>query len=424
LAFPTNAQGAYYAALNFRLIPESSRGQQVVVVQPAIRIEIEALIPGPAPIRIEVPRLSFVREEGHLTPSIVLTAKNLGVWKTLIEGDVLLYKAQGGYPTRVPIPYSRAGTPIEVYPDAEVDVKCPVEQTLSPGDYRAVSRLLLNETWQTTSEFSITVPGYIGETGVSGRLNRRAEYDLMLNVKPELVELVIPSGGTRTIPISIQNQDDREAEIRVSVSDVRMESSGILTYLDTPGDVSWVTISPESLTILPGRISTLRAKAVVPTDREANQTLIRSLQIKARAQSSDPDWESVGEYGVLVVAAGPDAEPPNLTIESMNIIRPKEDANPTSAVLRVKNTGGRVARILGEFALERETGQIISELDIGQNREELILPEYVREFRMPIGPLDRGGFRVRAELRVKDQKGSSISTETRFTSAVSVPQGL
>jgi hypothetical protein len=424
LTFPTNAQGAYYAALNFRFIPDSPGGQQIVVVQPAIRVEVEAMIPGPAPIRIEVPTLSFVKKEGQMTPSIEFTAKNLGVWKTSVEGDILLYRSQGGYPTRVPIPYSRAGIPVEIYPDAEVEISCPLDRAPSPGSYRAVTRLLLNSRWRTTSEFSVTMPGVLGEEGVSGRLNRKSEYDISLNVNPELVELTIPSGGSRTIPISIQNQDEREAEVRVTVSNVKMEPSGILTYLDNPGDGSWVTVQPESLSVFPGRINTIRAQAVVPLDREENEALIRSVRIKASAQSLEPDWESVGEYAVLIVAVAPDAKTPELSVESMEIIQPKPDVNPTSAVIRVKNTGGRVARVQGQFILERESGEKISALNIGQSREELILPECVREFRMPIGPLDRGGFWVRAEMKIKNQKGSKISTQTKFKSVVSIPEGL
>jgi hypothetical protein len=146
--------------------------------------------------------------------------------------------------------------------------------------------------------------------------------------------------------------------------------------------------------------------------------------LNASAESEDQERSSGNEFGVIVVAVGHNSRPAQLTAGKPRLIRSSEDRNPTAAVVEVRNVGGRVAKALGQMILERTTGQRILTKEIGATQEEIILPGMIRDFRMPIGALDAGEFRVRVEVRVADGDGSSIRSEAVFTSVSTIPEGL
>jgi hypothetical protein len=240
-----------------------------------------------------------------------------------------------------------------------------------------------------------------------------------------MIEVAIPPGATRVVPISIQNQDEREARIKLSISGVEIERNGFLTFSEMhEASDDWVEILPESLRLDSRRMSTARVTIRVPREREEDVTLIRAVRLEAESEEIDPGWGSGNELGVVIVAVDPRAPAAMLTVDKPTLIRSSPKKNPSAAVVTVVNTGGRVARVYGEMILERGSGERIITMDIGKNEDQIILPGKERQFRMPLSPLDKGKFFVGLELHLRGEPQSITRSEVTFSSIESTPEGL
>jgi hypothetical protein len=83
-----------------------------------------------------------------------------------------------------------------------------------------------------------------------------------------------------------------------------------------------------------------------------------------------------------------------------------------------------VAKASGRIVLERANGQEIAYMDIGMYQPELILPGGEREFRMAIPTLDKGRFRIRAEISPGPGGGEKAIVEEEFETYTEIPEGL
>jgi hypothetical protein len=422
---PPNANGAYYAYLIVQVMPDLPEGKMVTEILPSVAVEVEVKTRSRSPLHVDVTDLAVAPGGEGSEGELILTIANTGNWKASVEGDVLLYGAKGTFPHRVSLPYGRGGRTTEIYPGMEVTLHCPLPDLPAAGTYRAVGRLLLNSEWQSRAEFEVEVPKTLAKGSRKGRLLSKSEYDLDLWVEPDLIEVTVPPGASRTIPIRLQNRDEREAEIRLGVSGVRVEKSGLLTYAEgAASEAGWISVSPETVVVAAKRTSTVRAQVTVPEGRPETGMLMGAVRLSASAQSREREWQSGNEFGVLVVAVDPKAPPAELAMGDIRLIRSSPEKNPATAVVTVKNRGGRVAEVFGTIALERATGHSIATMNIGRDQREVIVPGGEREFRMPLGALDAGKFRVVAELTTAGEKKSSARAETTFKSVSIPPTGL
>jgi len=421
ISVPPNATGAYFAYVIIQVAPDQPQASMVTAVLPSVAVEVAIKTRSRSALHVDVTGLSIAPGTMGGPEELILRVANSGTWEATVEGDVLLY-GDRAFPIRVPIPYGRGGNPIEIYPGLDFTIACPVDRPPPAGTYKAVSRLLLNGRWQSRSEFQLRVPAGLGGTSHSAELVQKSEYDLNLAVEPEMVEVTVPPGAHRTVPVRIRNLDEREADVRLDVSDVQVEKSGLYTFSESSVDTSdWISVSPESLRIGTRRTSTVRAQVKVPKNRPEEGALVRALRLQATAQSKEEEWRSGNEFGVLIVAVDPKAPPARLMVGKPKLIRVSPDKNPTTAVVTVKNEGGRVARVSGQILLERTNGQRVRTLEVGRRREEIILPGSEREFRLAIGPLDEGAFQVTAELGLAGYAGSTESAEVTFESTTTTP---
>jgi hypothetical protein len=426
---PAGARGSYHAFIVVELSPEMPRARFAALVKPSVAIQLDVVVPGPAPLHVDARELRLQPAAALGPADLLLTAANTGVWKSSVEGDVVLYPERGGFPIRTAIPYTRAGKPQELYPGCQLDFRCPLPSPLPPGRCRAIVRLLLNGQIRARNQFDLQVPAQPSEAGAAGKLLDKSELDLLLSIKPEVIEVTTPPGAHRTLPIRIRNESDREARISVDVAKVRVESNGMLTYEEfaAESDGGWVTVSPDSLTVAPRRSAVVRAQAVRPRENRGQAVLVRAVRIRAEADPTPghDDWSSGAEYGVLIIAQDPNAAPASLEELSFDLIRTTPQSNPSAAVLRVVNSGGKLARAGGEMVLERESGAKIASLAIGAAAQRvLILPGDEREFRMALPPLDFGGFRVRAEVNPGHRAGQGVQAVETFKVTTRIPEGL
>jgi len=423
---PAGATGAYYAILNVTVAPATAEDRDMVVaVQPAIGVTLEVKTPHPAPSHLEPAALMYRTGAGGTSPSLLLSVRNTGVWKKSIEGDILVYDRPGQFPVRAPVPYRNSGNPHEVYPGQTVRLNCPLPRRLRAGNHSVSVRLRLTENAQARRSFQLHVPAQAAGTAeTSAWAGEKAEFDVDLSVEPPFVEIAIPPGGRRAIGIKVRNADTREVRVSGEITRARMEPDGMFTYPDISPDqaVDWLAISPETFRLEPKRSTTVRAQVSIPAEGLDPMPLVGVVRLQAVVPEAarSGEWSAGGEFPVVIIVQDPQLPQAQLEIESLRIVRSAPGQNPSAAVLEVRNSGDKVARVEGRILFERAGGQEIARMDIGRSQPELILPGSKREFRMTLGPLDDGTFRVQAEIAMAGMEGSKKRARTTFDSAISV----
>jgi len=422
---PAGAAGTYYAILVVEFNPEMPEAPMVVGVKPSIALRVQVEVLGP-PWRLGM-EVAGLRLEQKEAPQVVLTVANGGQVKTPISGDVLLRGPTGVFPARALIPHKRSGQPYEIYPGATVDIACPLTQPLPPGQYTAQVRAILLGNRRMQADFALEVPEGDAETVVAEFL-REAGFKLNLEVEPTAVDLNLPPGARRTVGIRVRNRGEEEVAVSAQPALVRIEPDGLMTYAsqwpaDTP---QWVEVPTASFTLGPGRSRAFRAQVIIPRDRPSAGTVVCAVLVKARAigEASPDGVASIGEYPVLIVARAPKAPPAKLESQGLELVRPAPGSNPMAAVLRVKNIGGQLGQISGKMWLEGPQGTEMSKLEIGEQVREQILPGGIREFRLPLPPLDKGEHCVFARLKAGRDTPEALEVEESFTITIGVPEPL
>jgi len=413
---PPGASGAYYANLKVSMAPEQVGAQMYVSVRPVIGVSIELTFPGPSTVYVEPKDIIY---KSGSSPSLVFNIKNAGVWKVPIEGDVLLYKESGGFPIRTSIPYRSEGIPYEVYPGMSIKLNCPLPEALRPERYKILCRLRVFDKPIARKEFVLEVTKRHKNTTISAKEGSKMEMNVNLSVKPELFEVVLPAGGMRTLPIRVRNSDTCDVQITAQIAQARMEPSGMLTYqeIEKQDDFSWVSVSPDFYILNPKRSAAFRITAALPKTNSIPLPVAMVVLLKAEAIGTKKydNWSYGGEFSVLVVFQAP--RTPSATLEKIkfDVVRASPNKNPSVAILRLKNTGGKMGRITGRIILERITGQEILHMKVGSpDQPNLIFPGNEREYCLQLGPLDIGDFRVRADLITIGKKRQRISDEVTF----------
>jgi hypothetical protein len=425
---PSGARGAYYCFVVVELIPALPAATFSAVLKPSLAVEVEVVVPGPAPLYVDVSEVQIEASGPGHTPVVRFLASNRGVWKTTVQGDVLLYASSATWPIRAPIPERAPGRLLEIYPGVAVRIECRPVRAVAPGRYSGLVRILLNGQARARSRFEVEVPADVSGSGVRAKIVEKAELAIPLAVQPSLVEVGTPPGARRSIPIRVTNQGDRDATVTVGVSDVRIEADGMVTFPDAlaQDEAQSITVAPEQFTVRSGGVAVIRATVSVPRRSGPPASTMKAvrLSVSPLAGLSDQAPSEAGEFNVLVVAEDPSLPPPTLETIDFRALRSGPERPPAAAMLRLKNAGGKVAKATGRITLERASGQEIAHMDIGAAQPELILPGGEREFRMPIPPLDKGKFRIRAEISPGPGGGQKAVAVEEFETYVDIPEGL
>ncbi|MBM3317415.1 MAG: hypothetical protein FJY75_06140, partial [Candidatus Eisenbacteria bacterium] len=407
VSIPADATGEYFGYIRVKRIAERSDQRIAVMLEPAIALRVEISVPGRLALELAARSLVYDPWLHSGGPGLILEVRNSGTAKSPLEGDILLYRGSRGWPLRVAIPVRDSGNPIMVYPGLSVTVSCPLAEPPPSGDYRAVARLLLAGTWRTQSSFDIRVPAQGTVAAVKGSFVERAEFDLDLRVQPEYVEVALPAGASRSVSIRVQNADTTAVTLRAAVAEVRQELNGFLTFTETADTTGqWVRLPAASLVLQPRSAAPLLIEVRRPETAGEEAPGLRGVRLTGRAGWDESGWASEVDIGVPVFAVPAGAPPPRIEIERLDVVRPDPALNPTAVLLRLRNAGGRVALISGSLWVERAaTRQRIQTLPLGGG--VLVAPGTAREFRMAMPYLDKGDFRLIADVQVREQPASA-----------------
>jgi hypothetical protein len=425
---PLNAIGSYYALISLAPMQTKRETPINIVITPRITVRIEVIITGIAKVHLEPKELSYKADNVDGPPSLMLKIENTGLIKLPVEGDIVIYGKMGQFPILSTIQYRANGTPYEIYPGVTMVFECPLQRPLQPGSYRIDVRLRLTPKVESRKDFNLIIPGKFSfKKPVIAKAGEKSEFDVDLLINPDVLELAIPKGGFRSIPIRITNNDTRQVTIRARVTQPLMKSDGTLIFLESPSISSnWFSLVSDTLIINPKHSESLRLLASIPRDTVVKYPLINVVQLHAEAPKTKyhDDWSSAGEFASIIMITNPKTPPVKIEISNIELVRSSPDKNPGAAVVRIKNTGGKVAKIRGRLLLERKNGLEILHKNIGDIKSELIFPSSEREFRLPIGLLDEGDFRVRVEVVTIGENTVRVKDEIVFTSLSKISEGF
>jgi len=424
-----NLKGQYFAFIDVTTNPKRPPGQFAVLVKYKLPVKIELTIPGEAPMRLDAKELTYKSGRGRQASRLTLKIKNEGEWKTSVTGDIILRK-QGSVEQRVvPIPYAATtGKAIEIYPKSEVSIDCEMDDPLSAGSYTASVRMLMNQFGRSLAHFELNAGE--GSTAIAN-LSSKEEYDLDLGVSPYLIEVPLRPGAVRFLNIRVKNNNKVPIQLDVGLHQADMELNGSYTFSDD--DVSGIKqilkYEGDDYNLQPYQASAIRAKIEIPQEFKFSNHSAYALKISANpAQANaNKEWLSRGEFTVPILIYDAAAKDAKLECTKFEIVKPGQDLNPTTGIIRIKNKEGKIAKVRGRISLRSESGREYAYMDIGRLQPELIMSGSEREFRFEMPTLDEGQFTLSAELKLEDknnQNDVALFEEKSFVAVAERPQGL
>jgi hypothetical protein len=423
LRCPQGAFGCYSAFVMVKLRPGRLGDPMGAVVIPGIGVEVLVHVRSEGLLRLDVESIEL-HETATASPTVALSIRNTGVWKSDVKGDVLLYPESGGFPERAQISLRANGQPFEIYPGQLLQLESTFPRRLPAGVYTAVTRLDLGDRRESRAEFSVN----IGDGVSGGERDRRSELGTELWVEETLFEIALPSGAVRSMPIRVRNLGDAAIALHATVEDARLESDGSWTFGGTTASVPGLSIevTPANLVVEPKRTAVFRASVSMKKGTDLESTVVKAVRLTGSTTggSVEEGWETIYDAGALVVMTPATQGEAKVDIVDLTLVRSKPDRNPGSAVLSIVNSGGAIGHVKGSMALKRTSGQAIATMMIGEESWRPIMPGGRREFRMPLPLVDEGDFVIEAEIVQKDSSTGPVRTEVHFTSTQVTPEGL
>ena len=420
---PPRASGEYFAFITVRVIPRGGEAKIAATIQPAVNVKVEAVVVNrPTKLGLEVGDLQIENSTSSEEGKVLLTVRSTGEIKTPLEGDILLSSAKNSFPLRIPIPHKRSGEPIVIYPGACIKISCSLPYSLPPGNYSAKVRGILLGNRKLYARFDFN----IGERkNIIAKPLWKREFKINLQVRPEMVELILPPGAVRTVPIQILNREDKKVYVTAEVKRVRIEPNGLFTYANIEGEHSWVKLFRKNIVLDAHRFTILRAQIKAPKSGDVSPTQVCAVHLQAHLEEEMQHKNdiSIGEYGVLIIAKYPKVPPANLQSSTLQLIRTSPEKNPSAALLRIKNTGGDIAKVSGEIILMKQNRQRLAGIAFGKVTKEIILPGAEREIRFTIPPLDKGEYLVLAKIDFAEGV-EPFQLRESFVVETEIPEGL
>lgn len=416
VSVPLDARGSYYGFISVRLdLDQDNRNQTAVVIQPSLSARLEIQVVGRKTLSLSVDSAIFDYNVGNGQAGVTLHIKNNGNAKTVFDGDVLLRSGSRMYPLRGTIMPNAQGDYPVIYPDVTRKISVPLNDMPRPGDYEVEVRLRLDKKWRTRTTFDLAIPERHRKNRASATLDTKAESDLDIAVEPAYVDLSLPPGATRIVPLTLRNRDTASVRMTASVVNVIQESNGFLTFgRPLATDSQWVKAAPSEFVLRPNGVQSIRLSVVAP-DYGGRQSKMCAVNIVGEAGVDESNYLSEARLGVPVIAVPSGTEPAELELSRFDIVRVSEAQNPSAFVLDVKNTGGRTAHLVGEVVLERaDNSQPVQTISFLESDGLIIAPGVTRNFRFSMPVLDRGEFRLKADVMQVDDPASSRRKEILF----------
>ena len=409
--------GDYFAYIDIGANPIRPKEQFVVLVKNHLPVKVRVTITGQATLRINPKELKYKAGNFRDPANLILIVKNEGYWKTYLEGDILVRGSSGQFV--VQLPYASTGNPLEIYPGLEVEIPCKLKHSLDAGKYSAQVRLLMNKFGRAQSDFEFLVSN---KRELKANFIQKREFDLVMNVRPTIIDLPMSPGAIRYPTIIVQNKNKIPIHVNLELKRATMEVNGTYTYLESKSEIPLekiIEFQPQNATL--ESMQTLKVKTKITAPEDLTEILKSAFVLKVSATRidgnsiSEKDWQSLGLRELLINLYDARSKNATLKVTKFELTRSTPNHNPTAGIIRIKNEGGKTGRFWGRISIVRRSGEEIGYMDIGNiNTPEIILPGLEREFRVNMPILDKGNFKFIAALDLNRRGNEKVYKEIEF----------
>lgn len=393
LDVPANARGAYFAAVIAETpVPEDASG---IVVRVRFLIPIIIEIQGrTVRQQVELDDVSMTYHDGSdgqpPTTSAALRLANTGLTYSRVRGKLSVERKseeQWRAVTRFEIDEK------SIIPGMSLELGRDLERRLPSGTYRLRGELYVDGRRVTPIERDIEFAGDPTSDALA--------YDTALILEPELVEMQVAPGASRTTIVRIENPGVAPIRVNIASSTPRALAGFAMGELNG-ADLSaepWTAIRPSEFTIGPGRKQNVRVISRVPREGVNHPNYYADLTLRG----SYLDGQSAGETRstVRLINTSIDSAP-NGRVEQISLA---EGDAPSKMIMQMRfaNIGdvhlNPAARL---FVLTPQGQQVRNQAFTGEEGPLLPLGRRTYSSELATAGLEPGYYAVRAVVNLAD----------------------
>ena len=370
---PRDARGTYFSAVTVQTrAPEAPEGPASFTVNFRFLIPIIIEIEGrPVRQRIQVADLDMVFTgddpafDGPTTLAMFHIA-NEGRSFPRIQGQMLIEREFNGRWRQV----TRFAVPKQgIAPGVKLALKQDLERRLPSGTYRLRGDLSVDGR---------RIAPLVKEIQFEGDPSIDAlAYDTALTLDPEMVELSVAPGATRTAALTIENPGEDAVDVAIGAitpHPLRGVAIGALRGEDLSA-APWIQVRPAAFTIRPGGRRNVRIMSRVPREGVAHPNYYAALVLTGRYG----DGQSAGETRSTIHLMRKEVESTASGVIERLTLAEGEDPSQYVLQTRFTNTGNThlEPRVNGQLANER--GAIVQSARL-TGEEDWLLPLEMRDY--------------------------------------------
>ncbi len=312
----------------------------------------------------------------------IASVKNEGNIHVMGKGMLFIKNKEGRTKRRVPLGGGRG----VVIPEATVNFKSLLKKP-PPGEYIARAVINFGGLSPAIAEFPFTVT----RTKSSALGSFKASSYIALDIKPEHLEMKIPTRGFRAVTFSFRNDEHDTVEIKAHLKDIEYDEEGDLVLLDSSETHrscrEWISLEPQEFTIAPEKRERVKLTIQAPIEGEGGYYACVVFDVLLKS-SKEGAISTPFQIPVII------SVPPNLDKEGeiVNLEISASAGRPALVTAYFKNTGNIHLKPKGKISLEvlkeiKTTGDIIY---VGKPKYEKVGEFFFEEVEQYVLP---GGIR-------------------------------
>ena len=395
---PRNARGAYFAALLVET-PAPEEGTPGVSVRMRFLIPIIIEIQGRSVrqnVQLDDLVMTYDAADGRdPTTNAHLQITNAGETFSQVTGDLRIERRSGDR-WRLVTRFETRERPI--IPGVTLELGQDLERRLPSGTYRLRGELMVDGR---------RLPPLQQEIEFEGDPNVDAlAYDTELRLSPEMVQMDVVPGATRTTILRIENPGEDAVTVDLGAATprglmgVRMGDL-IGTELSTE---QWTTVRPAQFTLRGGANQNVRVISSVPSEDELHANYYADLTLSG----SYGDGQSAGTQSSVIHLVNRAADTARQgVIETLSLA--EAEPNLFAVQARFVNTGNTHVAPRGRVIVSSPQGQTVRSASLS-GAEGMLLPLGERVFggEIDFSDVEPGMYALRASVDLEDGDNASL----------------
>ncbi|MCS7249905.1 MAG: DUF916 domain-containing protein [candidate division WOR-3 bacterium] len=266
IEIPGGVKGGRYGALTFTTQPAKEEMKYrtkipvyfEITIQPEIKPKVSI-----QDIKIvedikKLPRFMFYELKDAI--AVLVSVKNEGDIHAVVRGNLILRNKKGKKLREIPLGGGRG----IILPNTTVEIASIIKR-LEPGEYiiDAIVRYGTLTPAKATATFTIEKKRIEKKEMLLGGT-------ILLNVKPEFIEMPIPPGAFRIKTILLENEEDSEVKVNAEIKEMVNDLEGELYLSDTFGyqysAINFVQLEEKEFVLKPKERKVIKLKFNIPKE--------------------------------------------------------------------------------------------------------------------------------------------------------------